>query len=52
MEIHYGKCEIAETSLLTAGKLIAAWGDSPKVIKEAIEKAGVDADVVKDGCKY
>lgn len=43
---------MADKDLLTAGKLAAAWGVSPKAVKDAIAKAGVDADVVKGGCKY
>lgn len=38
--------------LLTAGKIAQALQVSPKQVKEAIEKAGVQADVVKGGCNY
>ncbi len=38
--------------LLSAGKLAKALEVSPKKVKEAIEKAGIEPDVVKSGCKY
>jgi hypothetical protein len=38
--------------LLTAGKLAKEWGVSPKSVKQAIEKAGVEPDVKKGGCNY
>ena len=38
--------------LLTAGKIAQALEVSPKKIKEAIEKAGVEPDSVKGACKY
>ena len=38
--------------LLTAGKVAKALEVSPKKIKEAIEKAGLEPDVVKGACKY
>ena len=38
--------------LLTAGKIAIALEASPKKIKEAIEKVGLEADVIKAGCKY
>jgi hypothetical protein len=47
-----GERTMADNELLTAGKLATAWGVSPKLVKQAIEKAGVEADVVKGGCKY
>ena len=43
---------MADKDLLTAGKLAAAWGVSAKVVKAAIEKAGVEPDVTKGACKY
>ncbi len=43
---------MADKDLLTAGKLAAAFGVSPKVLKEAIIKAGVEPDVTKGACKY
>jgi len=38
--------------LLSAGKLAKALGVSAKVVKQAIEKAGVEPDVIKGSCKY
>lgn len=38
--------------LFTAGKLAKEWGVSPKAVKAAIEKAGVDEDVKKGACRY
>jgi len=38
--------------LFTAGKLAKEWGVSPKEVKAAIEKAGVDEDVKKGACRY
>ncbi|MBN1561216.1 hypothetical protein JW998_13260 [candidate division KSB1 bacterium] len=38
--------------LLTAGKIAQVLQVSPKQVKEAIEKSGAQADVVKGGCKY
>ena len=38
--------------VLTAGKVATALQVSPKKIKDAIEKAGLEADVIKGGCKY
>ena len=43
---------MADKDLLTAGKLAKEWGVSQKVVKQAIEKAGVEPDVVKGSCKY
>ena len=39
-------------NLMTAGKLAKAWDVPQKKIKEAIEQAGIEADVVKGNCKY
>lgn len=39
-------------TLMTAGKLAKAWDVPQKKIKEAIEQAGIEADVVKGNCKY
>ncbi len=38
--------------LLTAGKLAKVLNVPEKKIKEAIEKAGIQPDVVKGACKY
>lgn len=38
--------------LLTAGKLAKELNVPEKKIKEAIQKANIEADVVKGGCKY
>ncbi len=38
--------------LLTAGKVAAALNVPPKKVKAAIEKAGLEPDVVKGACKY
>ena len=38
--------------LLSAGKVAKALEATPKQVKDAIEKAGVEPDVVKGGCKY
>ena len=38
--------------LLSAGKIAKVLEVSPKKIKEAIEKAGVEPDSVKGSCKY
>ncbi len=38
--------------LLTAGKIAQVLEVSPKKIKEAIEKAGIEPDSVKGACKY
>lgn len=38
--------------LLSAGKIAQALDVTPKKIKEAIEKAGVEPDSVKGSCKY
>lgn len=38
--------------LLTAGKIATALEVSPKKIKDAIEKAGIEPDSVKGACKY
>lgn len=46
------EAKMADKDLLTAGKLAAEWGVPQKKVKDAIEKAGVDPDVVKGACKY
>lgn len=38
--------------LLTAGKIAQVLQVSQKKIKQAVEKAGVEADVVKGACTY
>jgi len=38
--------------LLTAGKVAAALNVPPKKVKAAIEKAGLEPDVVNGACKY
>lgn len=38
--------------LLSAGKVAQALDVTPKKVKEAIEKAGLEPDVVKGSCKY
>ena len=38
--------------LLTAGKIATALQVSPKKIKDAIDKAGIEPDSVKGACKY
>ena len=38
--------------LLSAGKVAKALDVAPKKVKEAIEKVGLEPDVVKGGCKY
>lgn len=43
---------MADKNLLSAGKLAKEWGVSAKLVKAAIEKAGVQPDVVKGSCKY
>jgi hypothetical protein len=39
-------------ALLTAGKIATALQVSPKKIKDAIAKAGIEPDSVKGACKY
>ena len=43
---------MADSNLLTAGKLAKELAVSPKKIKEAIDKSGIEPDVVKGSCKY
>lgn len=38
--------------LFTSGKLAKEWGVPPKVVKAAIDKAGVVPDVKKGACNY
>ncbi len=38
--------------LLTAGKIAKALEVTPKKIKDAIDKAGIEPDSVKGNCKY
>ncbi len=38
--------------LMSAGKVAKALEVAPKKVKAAIEKAGVEPDVVKGSCKY
>jgi hypothetical protein len=53
LTIYLRKMEtIMAEELLTAGKIAIALEASPKKIKEAIEKVGLEADVIKAGCKY
>lgn len=39
-------------NLLSAGKLAKEWDVPAKKVKQAIEKAGVEPDVIKGSCKY
>ncbi len=43
---------MANQDLFTSGKLAKEWSVSPKVVKAAIEKAGVTPDVKKGACNY
>ena len=47
-----GEEAMAEKDMLTIAKLAQAWNVSEKLVKEAVEKSGIEPDATRGKCRF